>query len=160
MGHWPCMIYVTPLLLLHLWSRTIAACYWLFPWLLPAGWTSARTLSAPVWFLVNNLQVSCQHSKDPSVFPKRLLYSSTPPPTSVSSTPIIQNPNNCQASGWGDRLDFSGQVGLKMVSIQSTRLSQSLVNHSKAGYLFVPPFFILSLIKCQSGTFSVVSVLS
>lgn len=47
-----------------------------------------------------------------------------------------------------------------MVSIQSTRLSQSLVNPSKAGYLFVPPFFILSVIKCQSGTFSVVSVLS
>ena len=147
------MIYVTPLLFLRLWSPTIAACYWLFPWLLPTGWTSSRTLSPPLWFLVNNLQVSCQNSKEPSIFHKRLiLYSSSPAPISLSSAPIIQNPNNCQASGWGDKLDFSWQVGLKMVSIQSTRLFQSLVNHPKAGYLFVPPFFILSIIKRQSGS--------
>lgn len=127
-----------------------AACYWLFPWLLPTGWTSSRTLSAPLWFLVNNLQVSCQYSKDPSIFPKRLiLYSSSPAPISLSFAPIIQNP---QASGWGDKLDFSWQVGLKMVSIQSARLFQSLVNHPKAGYFFVPRFFILSVIKCHSGS--------
>ena len=153
------MIYVTPLLFLRLWSPTIAACYWLFPWLLVTGWTSSRTLSAPLWFLVNDLQVFCQHSKDPSIFPKRLiLYSSSPAPISLSSAPIIQNPNNCQASGWGDKLDFSWQVGLKMVSIQSARLFQSLVNHPKAGYFFVPPFFILSVIKCQSGSTPLLSL--
>ena len=152
------MIYVTPLLFLRLWSPTIAACYWLFPWLLPTGWTS-RTLSPPLWFLVNNLQVSCQNSKEPSIFHKRLiLYSSSPAPISLSSAPIIQNPNNCQASGWGDKLDFSWQVGLKMVSIQSARLFQSRVNHPKAGYFFVPPFFILSVIKCQSGSTPLLSL--
>ena len=136
-----------------------AACYWLFPWLLPTGWTSSRTLSPPLWFLVNNLQVSCQNSKEPSIFHKRLiLYSSSPAPISLSSAPIIQNPNNCQASGWGDKLDFSWQVGLKMVSIQSARLFQSLVNHPKAGYFFVPPFFILSVIKCQSGSTPLLSL--
>ena len=73
------MIYVTPLLFLRLWSPPVAVCYWLCPWLLPTGWTSSRPLSAPLWFPVNNLQVSFQHTKDlPFFSPKDL--SSTPHP--------------------------------------------------------------------------------